>query len=206
MFYITYENNSKHKLINDNIHNNKSNYDILLKSDYELIKEIYITNMQEDFKDLNTLINLKKISIVYGFYDLLHKNHEYFNIALFDNCKNLEVLNLYCNNLFHIDKNIFTSCSKLQKIDLSHNKISYLNINTFTNLHNLTYLNLSFNYLKTINFNLFIFNKNLEYLFLDNNEIYQIIENEHVKLPHLNVLTLHNNNLNNDYNFNKNIN
>jgi Leucine-rich repeat (LRR) protein len=208
MFYITYENNSKHKLINDNIHNNKSNYEILLKSDYELIKEIYITNIQEDFKDLNTLIdkliNLKKISIVYGFYDLLHKNHKYFNITLFYNCKNLEVLNLYCNNLFHIDKNILTSCCKLQKIDLSHNKISYLNKNTFTHLHNLTYLNLSFNNLKTIDFNLFMFNKDLEYLFLDNNEIYEIIENDKIQFLNLKVLLLHNNNLTNVYNLNKN--
>ncbi|XP_013165603.1 PREDICTED: leucine-rich repeat-containing protein 15-like [Papilio xuthus] len=77
------------------------------------------------------------------------------NEPMFDNLKDLEVLNLTMNLLDSLNDNLFTSLKKLKKIDLSMNRLKVITEHQFQNTPVLSDVNLSYNFITILPVNAF---------------------------------------------------
>jgi Leucine-rich repeat (LRR) protein len=147
---------------------------------------------------------------------ILNSVNDIYNIP---NPDNVEVLNLYDNNITHLDNDIFIYLNNLQELSLSHNKLNHLNKDSFkhltnlqilyldnnnlttldkdifNNLTNLQELYLNNNLLTTLDKDIFINITNLQQLHLDNNKLTTLNKDIFKHLTHLQILLLHNNHL-----------
>ena len=114
----------------------------------------------------------------------------------FANCKNLQQLSIYGNNLIKVDKNAFSENLQLQNLGISGSQLTDLPASVFTNLGNsLAYLSLSYNKLTTLRPGWFSTLQKLEFLDLDNNEIEELPINIFSSAKNLNILSMESNKL-----------
>lgn len=169
-----------------------SNSNITIPPRFE-VENVYSTrNISKDFKTAHAnqenIVFDKRVTRA-----LILKNNNIRDLRDFAFNGNLQILDLSCNGLQHIDDTTFTEIMGLERLNLRNNSLNKISSNLFKHLQNLQYLDLSFNNLTKISKEVFWGIKNLKYLDLSNNTIKTVDEKAFGELSHLIEINLRSN-------------
>lgn len=117
---------------------------------------------------------------------------EWISTRTFENCVNLEYLNMELNALTTLGNGVFTNCVNLNSLSFYGNQLSVIEALAFDRL-SLTYLNLDVNQLSYINPSWWLENSQLNYLALSSNQLVSLPSRGFSSLNGLRDLFLSNN-------------
>lgn len=118
-------------------------------------------------------------------------------MRLFQDCRNLEFLDLGYNRLRSITRNAFSGLVKLTELHLEHNQFSKINFSHFPRLYNLRALYLQWNRIRSMNQGLTWTWASIQKLDLSGNDLMEVDAVVYQCLPNLQTLNLDSNKLTN---------
>lgn len=118
-------------------------------------------------------------------------------MRLFQDCRNLEFLDLGYNRLRSITRNAFSGLVKLTELHLEHNQFSKINFSHFPRLYNLRALYLQWNRIRSMSQGLTWTWASIQKLDLSGNDLTEIDAAVYQCLPNLQTLNLDSNKLTN---------